>query len=287
VGSILQDEALFEMKIPGFILILNLKSMGMTKFLGFIFLCYSFSALAQKGVHESVQLDKPPVIDGLVDDWPVEWWIDPDGKFLCNVFNDEENLYFRLKIADDLTQQKIGLFGLSLKLNPKGKRKGKLGLKYPVGKDKSELKKEKPSAVNPNTDLAAKLAMKKAWVSDVEVVELIGLAKENIVSSRLGLANGIEAIIIAQDDGSYIYEAKIPFKAFRINKKEVPLLGVEFETGRMTVQNNNPANNNPSYSPTSRGPGGCGQQSQQRYYSNYQYNVLTTPGYLWVGVKLK
>jgi len=71
----------------------------------------------------------------------------PDGKFLCNVSNDEENLYFRLKVADDLTQQKIGLFGLYLKLNPKGKRKGKLGLKYPIGKDESELKKEKPEAV--------------------------------------------------------------------------------------------------------------------------------------------
>ncbi len=130
--------------------------------------------------------------------------------------------------------------------------------------------------------------MKKAWVSDVEVVELIGLAKENIVSSRLGLANGIEAIILAQDDGSYLYEAKIPFKAFRIIKKDVPLLGVEFETGRMTTQSNNPATNNPSYSPTSRGPGGYGGgQSQQRYYSNYQYNLNTTPGYLWVGVKLK
>src|SRR6267154_3590282 len=149
--------------------------MGMTKFLGLIFICCSVSSLGQKGVHESVLLDKPPLIDGRIDDWPVEWWIDPDGKFLCNVSNDEENLYFRLKVADDLAQQKIGLFGLSLKLNPKGKRKGKVGLKYPVGKDKSELKKEKPSAVDPNTDLAAKLEMKKAWVSDVEVVELIGL----------------------------------------------------------------------------------------------------------------
>jgi len=274
------------MKIPGFIIILNFKINGMSKILGFVFACFSVSVFAQKGVHESVKLDKPPVIDGHIDDWPVEWWIDPDGKFLCNVSNDDENLYFRLKVADDLTQQKIGLFGLYLKLNPKGKKRGKLGLKYPVGKDESELKKEKPQAVEAATDPAFKIAMKKGWVSDVEVVELLGLAKENIVSSRLGLANGIEAMIIAQDDGAYTYEAKIPFKAFRINKKEVPLLGVEFETGKLVVKNQTQANN--SATSPSRGPSAYGNPNmQQRQYYNYQYNVLTTPGYLWIGVTLK
>src|SRR5579871_3782708 len=181
-------------------------------------------SFAQKGQKESVQFEKPPVIDGRVDDWPSEWWLDPDGKFLANVGNDADNLYFRLKISDDVTQQKIGLFGLSVKLDPKGKRKCKVGLKYPVGRDASEMKKEDPKAVDPGaTDLSSKIAMKKEWVSDVEVVELIGLAKQNIVSSRLGLANGIESIIVAQEDGSYLYEAKIPFKAFAIKKADTPV----------------------------------------------------------------
>src|SRR5258706_4854455 len=249
-----------------------------------ILCCLSFVASAQKGVRESVQFEKPPVIDGRVDDWPGEWWLDPDGKFLSNIGNDSTNLYFRLKISDDLTQQKIGMFGLSVKLNPNGKRKGKVGLKYPIAKDESELKGQS-SAIESFNDAASRVAMKKQWVSDVEVVELIGLAKENIVSSRLGLMNGIEAIIVAQEDGSYIYEAKIPFKAFRINKSEVSLLGVEFETGRLVIQNKNP-NPNTGYGPSSRGYGQ--PQQQPRYYSNnYQYNALSSPGYLWVGVKLK
>ncbi len=256
----------------------------MKKILGLILVGISFSAFAQKGIHESIQFEKPPVIDGKMDDWPAEWWLDPDGKFLSNVGNDADNLYFRLKISDDQTQLKIGWFGLSLKLNPKGKRRGKVGLKYPVGKDASELKKEKPLAAD--ADIAAKVAMKKELISDVEVVELIGLAKQNIVSSRLGLANGIESIIIAQEDGSYIYEAKIPFKAFRINKSEVELMGVEFETGRLVVQNKNVTPNS-GYGPTSRGPGGYGQQQQRQYYNNYQYNPMSSPGYLWLGVKLK
>src|SRR5689334_9279717 len=107
------------------------------------FVLVSLTTVAQKNLKESVTLEKPPVIDGDVSDWPTEWWLDPDGQFFCNVANDAENLYVRLKVGDDLTQQKIALFGLSLKLNPSGKRKGKVGLKYPVGKDESEFKKKK------------------------------------------------------------------------------------------------------------------------------------------------
>lgn len=251
------------------------------------------SAFGQKSEKESISFEKPPVIDGHVEDWPGEWWLDPDGKFFCNVGNDENNLYIRLKVADDLTQQKIGLFGLYLKLNPSGKRKGKVGLKYPVGKDESEFKKNEPTAVDRASDIESMAQLKKELVSDVEVVELIGLAKQSIVSSRLGLTNGIEALILAQEDGAYIYEAKIPFKAFRINKKEVTIMGVEFQTGRYTPKNNtNMAQNqsmSPSYgnSPGGYGPGYGGARQPRAYFNNVPYNALSSVGYYFVGVKLK
>jgi hypothetical protein len=253
----------------------------------------SANALAQKNVKESVALEKAPVIDGDVSDWSTDWWLDPDGKFFCNVANDNDNIYVRLKVADDLTQQKIGLFGLSLKLNPSGKRKGKVGLKFPIGKDASEFKKNEPTQTENTADNKTKVEIKKELLGDVEVVELIGLAKQNIVSSRLGLANGIEAMIVAQEDGSYTYEAKIPFKAFRINKSEVTVLGVEFETGKFIQSAKNNATPNTGYGPGGYGMGGMGGMGgyrQPRPYSNlgnYHYNVFSTPGYFFVPVKLK
>ncbi|MBS1488165.1 MAG: hypothetical protein JST43_11315 [Bacteroidetes bacterium] len=251
-----------------------------------LLLVFSFFAFAQKGTKESIQFEKPPVIDGKMDDWPTEWWLDPDGKFLSNVGNDAENLYFRLKISDDLTQTKIGFFGLSLKLNPTGKKKDKVGLKYPVGKDPSELKKEMKDQEGKEMDAAARVQYKKDLVSDVEVVELIGLAKQNIVSSRLGLANGIEAILVAQDDGAYIYEAKIPFKAFRLDKSKLETLPIEFETGRYVPQNKNNNNASQGYSPSYGRPGTYGRQMPV-YYNNYSYNPLSSPGYLSLTIKLK
>src|SRR5258707_3445319 len=144
----------------------------MTKIYFLSLCCLSFVATAQKGVRESVQFEKPLVIDGLMDDWKAEWWLDPDGKFLSNVGNDSTNLYFRLKISDDLTQQKIGLFGLSVKLNPNGKRKGKVGLKYPIAKDESELKGQS-SAVETSNNVASLVAMKKNSAREAEAFALI------------------------------------------------------------------------------------------------------------------
>src|SRR5689334_9385111 len=123
------------------------------KRVSFLFLVIiSANTFAQKNVKESIALEKPPTIDGDVSDWSCDWWIDPDGKFFCNVANDAENLYVRLKVADDLTQQKLGLFGLSLRLNPSGKRKGKVGIKYPVGKDAMEFKKNEPKETDGQMD---------------------------------------------------------------------------------------------------------------------------------------
>jgi hypothetical protein len=224
---------------------------------------------AQKDARDSYQPAVPIMADGSVHEWQTEWLLDPDGKFLFNVGNDVNNLYIRIKISDDLTQQKIGLFGLYVKLDINGKKKGKLGLKYPVGKDANELKNEQLPMPQ---DLAGRIAAKQQLLSDVEVLELIGLAKENIVSSRLGLMNGIEVLIVANSDGHYVYEAKIPFKAFRIDKAKVPVLGITFETGKMTPPKTS--------TPAAGGQAGGGFQNQG------QYNPMMTPTYMWVGVRL-
>jgi hypothetical protein len=244
----------------------------MKKLILILALAGSFSvSFSQKGVKEALTPNNI-VIDGNPDEWATDWWLDPDGKFLCNVANDNDNIYIRLKISDDVTQQKIALLGLSVKFDPNGKRKGKVGLKYPVGKTEKELKKEKPYPMDASTmDANMRAQIKKEMISDVEV---IGLVKENIVSSRLGLANGIEAIIVAQNDGTYIYESKIPFKAFRLVKSKIETLGIEFETGRYVAPQKpasaQSAGRTPNYS-----------------YNNYAYNPLMSPAYFWVGVKLK
>jgi hypothetical protein len=266
-------------------------------FLGFVL---PMLVHAQKGVYESCHMATPPVIDGNLDDWQTDWALDPKGHFIYNICNDDNNLYIRLKVSDNVTQQKIGMFGLTVLLNPKGKKIGKVGLTYPVAKDPSELKKDRPTGP---VSAAQLIDIKKGWVKDAEVLELVGLAKEKIVSSRLGLMNGIECFITADASGDYLYEAKIPFKAYHIDKSTVKVLGVAFETGKVIIpKGNNTATPPPSgfqnrgygrggygggyggaYGGYGGGYGGAGMQQGTPYH----YSEMAVSTYLAVGVKLQ
>ncbi len=234
---------------------------------------------AQKGVRESCEMTTPPVIDGIIDpnEWSSDWNVDSDGKFLYSVCNDADNLYIRLKISDDLTQRKIALFGLSVKFALDGKKKGKLGLKYPVGKDESELKNMKPVEL---PDAASRDAYKRLLLSEVEVLELLGLAKQSIVSSRLGLLNGIQVFISPNAEAAYVYEAKIPFKAFKIDKTTSPILGITIETGKQIITTQSTPQN-----PQQQGQPGQRGFGQTGYGRNY--SEMSISGYMWVAVKLK
>ncbi len=185
------------------------------------------------------QVATPPVIDGKIEDWQGDWKTDEDTKIQYNVCFDADNLYVRLKTSDDMTQGKIGRLGLTVWLDPNGKKKRNLGLKYPTptGRDFSKMNASPSNNSNP---YERRLEMKRDLIRDTEVLELIGLAKENIVSSRVGLMNGIQVIIVMDEKGDYIYEAKIPFKAYRLSKASIPVLGIGFETGKVTPANGQP-----------------------------------------------
>jgi hypothetical protein len=75
--------------------------------------------------------------------------------------------------------------------------------------------------------------MKTDLIHDAELLELIGLDKDPIVTPRVGLMNGLEVTIAMDQFFDLIYEAKIPFKAFRIDKSKVNDLGILIETGHM------------------------------------------------------
>ncbi len=249
-------------------------NLNLMKRLLFVVLLLNFSVTqAQKGVRESCEITTPPTIDGKPSEWNADWNLDGESKILYNFCNDAENLYVRLKFTDDLTQRKIAMYGLYIKFDASGKKKGKVGLKYPIGKDDRELKKEKPVDL---PDAAAVEAYKRQMLGDVEVVELVGLAKEGIVASRLGLANGIEVLISPDENANYIYEAKIPFKAFGIDKAKTPILGITVETGRQTA-----ANQPASAAPPAQGFG------QRGFAGGGGYSVFAVPAYMWVGLKLK
>lgn len=205
-----------------------------TKIVGLLFCAVlSSTAVAQKTVKESLALASPLVIDGQVDDWHTEWLMDNKSKFLYNVANDQENFYIRLKISDPILQQKILVFGLTIYFNPDGgTKKGKLGIVYPIAKTKDEMKEQQSKEAASDKPWNE---VKKDLIRDAELLELIGLDKEHIVSPRVGLMNGLEIVMSLDSFSDLLYETKIPFKSFRIDKSKVQELGLVFETGRLII----------------------------------------------------
>jgi len=182
----------------------------------------------------------PPAIDGKADEWQEGWKNDEESKFLYNICLDAENIYIRLKTSDDMNQGKMGRFGFTVWLDPNGKKKRKLGLKYPtpVGRDFEQM--GKPPVSGGRSPEEIRLSLKREMIKDTDVLELIGIAKDNIVSSRVGLKNGIQVIIDMDQKGDYIYEAKIPFKAYRLDPTSILVLTVGFETGKLIPQPGQP-----------------------------------------------
>jgi hypothetical protein len=130
--------------------------------------------------------------------------------------------------------------------------------------------------------------LKMGLLNDAEVLELIGLSKEHIISPRLGLMNGLQVFIKGDDHGAYVYEAKIPFKAFRINKADVKILGVAFVTGKMAPPKNQNTTSaggagNMGYGRRGYGMGGYGSAG----YSGPAYSEWNASTYMSVGVTLK
>jgi hypothetical protein len=265
-----------------------------------VFFLFTLSAFAQI---ENARVAVPPVIDGNVEDWDsLAWLEDSDHKFKYNVAFDDNNLYVRVKIKDELTQRKMASFGFTVWMEASGKKKTKLGMRYPTGVEATErmeaLQKsgelDKERSAPKREELRKEL--KKSMISDIEVLELIGLADKPLSTSRTGITNGVQVVLGMDAEESYVYEAAIPFKAFRLNKSQIPLLSVGFETGKYVMPKDKDANNNAAgggmpgggFGGSGMGYGGYGgygggMRSSRRSYNSSPLLVTTN---MWTKVKL-
>ena len=198
-------------------------------------------SIAQEPTPSTCTLATILKVDGNAEEWPFIWEYDEDKKFGYNVCSDENNLYIRMRTKDDLVRRKIGLFGFTVWMDVKGKKKKKLGLRFPSGgseaDEKMEILKVKAESKDAKKMTAAQRddfqkEMNKILITDLEILELIGLSDKPLTSTRSGITNGLKVAIGSDDEGAYVYEALIPFKSFRLSKASISKLGIGFETGK-------------------------------------------------------
>jgi hypothetical protein len=227
-------------------------------------------------------------IDGKSDDWPMAWVVDEEKIFSYNVCADEQNLYVRVMTEDFYAKRKMAVFGFTLWIDPNGKKKKKLGLRFPVGGAEAE---ERMNAIReeggPGNSAGEKAEFQKKadqkLIENVEILELIGLADEPITSARSGIMNGIKVAISMDATGAYIYEAIIPFKSYRISRASIEELSVGFETGKYVVPKKKPdkkATIDNTLTPN--------QMSRMQGYGSLMTNPnLAYTASAWTSIKLK
>ena len=241
------------------------------------------SAMATEGLSQETAPSNCPLAmvvetDGKTDEWPLEWIEDSDKTMSYNVCSDGSNLYIRMKTSDDIVRRKIAIFGLYIWMDPNGKKKRKLGLRFPTGAEATEriaARKETQdySKLSSSEKAEIQKELNKSLIVNLEMMELIGLADDPLVSTRSGITNGIKVAIASNEDGAYVYEAIIPFKAFRLSKATISVLGIGIETGKYTP----PPTKQPIGSALQRGVGYQGQRNSN----------LSIPSGVWLKVKLK
>jgi len=228
------------------------------------------------------------VVDGNAEEWPMTWLQDDEKVFSYNICADEQNLYVRVLTKDYYAKRKLSAFGFTLWFDPAGKKKRKLGLKYPAGGNEAE---ERMASVRKQSDVGNSLGEKadyqkeidRALIAGIEVIELIGLADDPITATRSGITNGIKVAIALDASGAYVYEALIPFKSYRLSRASITELSIGFETGRFVVPKQKRTTKDVVDNTLS-----TSQLSRMQGYENMMANPkLTTPSNAWASLKLK
>lgn len=235
-------------------------------------------------------LSSAVVADGKLDEWSMTWETDEEKTFSYNVCLDDQNFYVRVKSDEFYTKRKMAAFGFTVWFDPNGKKKRTYGLKFPVGGSEADermgqLNKEGESATTIGEKADFQKHADEVMISNLEILELIGITDEPITSTRSGITNGIKVFIGMDQEGAYIYEAVIPLRSFRLSRSNFKALSVGFETGKLEIPKEKPTTKN---APNAQGNLSPSQLSRMQGYQGMQGNPkLIYPTTSWTKIELK
>lgn len=228
-------------------------------------------------------------IDGIAADWSMPWVKDEENVFSYNVCADSNNLYVRVKTNDYFAKRKMAAFGFTLWIDANGKKKKKLGLRFPLGGAEAEeraavIRAEGGPGVSAGEQIDYQKEIDRRLIADLELMELIGLADNPLTSTRSGITNGIKVAIAMDSEDAYIYEALIPFKSFRLSRAGMSKIAIGFETGRYVVPK---AKNNPNAGAMTDYTNPQQMSRMQGYQGMRGNPKLTYTTYAWTTLELK
>jgi hypothetical protein len=167
-----------------------------------------------------------------------------ENKLMYSIKNDKDNLYITMRCLNDNMNNRIMSLGMTMWIDTTGRKKEKLGIRYPLGyKDAGgqwQQPKENTDANNTNGQepqqrhnrYAAKNEILKKWIE----MDLIGFDKEPI-RAFITTPVGIKVKADFDSVGAFCYRAIVPYKAIHYNPsadnaKAPKTLSIGFTTGK-------------------------------------------------------
>lgn len=166
-------------------------------------------------------MQPPPaniIIDGNLSEWGDSLrYLSEEKKIPYTLANDQQNLYVAIRINDRLEQARIINAGITLSIDPKGKKKETFTMTFPLSEPGSKpqfgfRKDDNGELTQQDRDELARERL--TTLRDIKVTGFKDIEYDMITTSN---TYGIKAAINYDADGDLIYEAAIPLKFFHVD----------------------------------------------------------------------
>lgn len=146
---------------------------------------------------------------------------DASTGIMYQVSNNKDSLFINLKFTSQLTRIKVLGFGLTVWIDPAGKRNRRLGINYPLG-NKKHLTNRRKNLSNPeiNKGEGGMLEIDHSKNESPEAalklmnrdIRLIGFAEKGKAMKQSLFQSDVEATIKPNEEGTLVYSLAVPLK---------------------------------------------------------------------------
>jgi len=173
--------------------------------------------------HSSAQntknsLQGPPTninVDGDLKEWGDSLcYYNDEKKLNYALANDKDYLYAAIRVSDRLDKMKVLNAGITLTIDPKGKKKDSFALTFPLAAPGEKPEFPKPKDDNGEITQADRDELMRERITKLRYIKVVGF--KDIEGEMVTTSNtyGIKTAINYDANGDLVYEAAIPLSFF-------------------------------------------------------------------------
>ncbi len=188
---------------------------------------------------ESTWKDRDITLDGKGGDWLGSKYYFEDVAISIGLINDAQYLYVSMMTENPMIRAQIMRKGLTVWLDPKGGKNKTFGIKYPLGRQRTEQEEERLTPEAMMDEIAREEMMQKLQESMTEL-EVLGPDEKVLENMDIKDAKRID-VKMRNAGGTFVYELRVPLISseehpFAVGVKPGDMIGVGFLSPKLQMQ---------------------------------------------------